>query len=231
MCDTAWGADTRCYERAANQTGRQLETSYCIVDSIGGCIEQRPQTSVEQYWERAVLNISSPGLVAGPGALGEVQMELAFSLLVSWLVVLVCLARGVRTSGKVVYFTATFPYVILLVLLAMSVSLPGAGQGLRYLFVPQWHKLADFQVWWSVTCVLVTLVSLPGLEECHLCSSDSSVTSRCGGAPPARCSSPSVCPGAASSCSAATTSSPPPSISTPISSPWWTSSPASSPAS
>ena len=50
--------------------------------------------------------MSSSGLLASPGSLGEIQMELAFFLLVSWLVVLVCLARGVRTSGKVVYFTS-----------------------------------------------------------------------------------------------------------------------------
>ena len=95
----------------------------------------------------------------------EIRMDLAFWLLLSWMVVLVCLAKGIRTSGKVffhslgvhvspllpkvVYFTATFPYLILLILLVMSVTLPGAGTGIHYLFVPNagtWEKLADFQV-------------------------------------------------------------------------------------
>ena len=52
-------------------------------------------------------------------------------------------------NSKVVYFTATFPYLILLILLIMVVTLPGAGNGIHYLFVPNagtWHKLADFQV-------------------------------------------------------------------------------------
>ena len=92
------------------------------------------------------------------------RMDLAFWLLLSWIVVLVCLAKGIRSSGKVsqnspfsthcfnskvVYFTATFPYLILLVLLSMSVTLPGASNGIHYLFVPNagtWEKLADFQV-------------------------------------------------------------------------------------
>jgi hypothetical protein len=78
-----------------------------------------------QYWERAVLAISPEGLTT-PGQLGEIQMDLAFYLMLSWLVVLVCLARGIRTSGKVVYFTATFPYLVLLVMLVMSCTLPGA---------------------------------------------------------------------------------------------------------
>ena len=84
--------------------------------------------------------------LASPWDLGEVRLELAFCLLLSWLVVLCCLARGVRSSGKVVYLTATLPYIVLLVLLVMTVSLPGASLGLKYLFVPEWHKLKDFQV-------------------------------------------------------------------------------------
>ena len=58
---------------------------------------------------------------------------------------MLCLLNGVKTSGKVVYFTATFPYVVLLVLLVLGCSLPGAGQGLYYLFVPKWAKLGTIQ--------------------------------------------------------------------------------------
>jgi len=147
-CSSTWGADSRCYERSSNFSAEQVD-GFCVVDSVGGCIEQKPQTSEEQYWERAVLDIN-PSTILLPGNLGEIRMDLAFWLLLSWMVVLVCLAKGIRTSGKVVYFTATFPYLILLILLIMSVTLPGAGNGIHYLFVPNagtWHKLADFQVW------------------------------------------------------------------------------------
>jgi len=147
-CSTTWGADSRCYERASNISAEQVD-GFCVVDSLGGCIEQKPQTSEEQYWERAVLDID-PSVILLPGNLGEIRMDLAFWLFLSWMVVLVCLAKGIRTSGKVVYFTATFPYLILLVLLIMSLTLPGASNGIHYLFVPNagtWEKLADFQVW------------------------------------------------------------------------------------
>ena len=46
-----------------------------------------------------------------------------------------------------VYFTATFPYVILITLLVRGVLLEGALDGLYYLFVPEWSKLLNFQVW------------------------------------------------------------------------------------
>ena len=48
---------------------------------------------------------------------------------------------------QVVYFTATFPYVILIALLVRGVTLPGATTGLYYLVVPEWEKLLEATVW------------------------------------------------------------------------------------
>jgi len=130
VCEPEW-ADERCFVRNQNSTVEEMEMR---------------QTSEEQYWERKVLDITPTGL-GEPGDLGEIKLDLAFFLLVSWLVVLLCLAKGVKSSGKVVYFSATFPYLVLLVLLVLGLTLPGAGDGLYYLFVPKWEKLASFTVW------------------------------------------------------------------------------------
>jgi len=130
-CDPQW-ADDKCFVRSYNNT---------MLDS-----SEKKQISEEQFWERRVLDITRDGL-AESGHLGQVKVELAFYLLLSWLAVLLCLSKGIKSSGKVVYFTATFPYVVLLVLLCLGVSLPGADLGLYYLFVPKWEKLADFSVW------------------------------------------------------------------------------------
>ena len=45
-----------------------------------------------------------------------------------------------------VYFTATFPYVMLLVLLIRGLTLPGALEGVLYYLLPEPSRLTDPQV-------------------------------------------------------------------------------------
>lgn len=49
--------------------------------------------------------------------MGEMRWEIVGCLALAWAIVGLCMVKGVRSSGKVVYFTATFPYVILVALL------------------------------------------------------------------------------------------------------------------
>lgn len=51
---------------------------------------------------------------------------------------------------QVVYFTATFPYLILLMLLVRGVTLPGAWKGIRFYLTPQFHHLLSSKVRSSV---------------------------------------------------------------------------------
>lgn len=154
------------------------------------------------------------------GNFGEVRLPLLGCLGVSWVVVFLCLIRGVKSSGKastppsagsvhtqndpashagvvsrgqavmkghergrgargpvvaagggggglgrgrpgqgelggvqrspscaqVVYFTATFPYVVLTILFVRGVTLEGAYTGIMYYLTPQWDKILEAKV-------------------------------------------------------------------------------------
>ena len=48
--------------------------------------------------------------------MGGLNWEMVGCLALAWVVVGLCLINGVKSSGKVVYFTALFPYVVLVIL-------------------------------------------------------------------------------------------------------------------
>uniref|UniRef100_A0AAR2J9K4 Transporter n=1 Tax=Pygocentrus nattereri TaxID=42514 RepID=A0AAR2J9K4_PYGNA len=94
------------------------------------------------FYRRRVLNIT--GSVY---ELGSVRWELALCLLLAWVICYFCVWKGVKSTGKVVYFTATFPYVMLLVLLVRGLTLPGAVDGILFYLYPDPTRLTDPQVW------------------------------------------------------------------------------------
>jgi solute carrier family 6 amino acid transporter-like protein 5/7/9/14 len=78
--------------------------------------------------------------------IGDPDWRLTIALFVSWFTVFLVIIRGVQSSGKASYFLALFPYVVMIALLIRGATLPGAGEGVRYFFEPQWEKLGDPRV-------------------------------------------------------------------------------------
>ncbi|XP_033124324.1 sodium- and chloride-dependent glycine transporter 2-like [Anneissia japonica] len=81
------------------------------------------------------------------GDLGGVRWQLALCLLLAWFIVFCCLAKGVKSSGKVMYFTATFPYLVLFILLIRGLTLEGHREGIEFFIKPKFHLLKNPKVW------------------------------------------------------------------------------------
>uniref|UniRef100_A0A8C2GYP8 Transporter n=1 Tax=Cyprinus carpio TaxID=7962 RepID=A0A8C2GYP8_CYPCA len=105
-------------------------------------------TMVYEYGNVLLVSVSHIlRLSSGIEHLGTVRWDLALILLLVWILVYFCIWKGVKSTGKAVYFTATFPYVMLLILLIRGVTLPGAINGINYYIYPDLTRLADPQVW------------------------------------------------------------------------------------
>ena len=48
--------------------------------------------------------------------MGGLNWEMVGCLALAWIIVGACMVKGIKSSGKVVYFTALFPYVVLFIL-------------------------------------------------------------------------------------------------------------------
>ncbi|GFN92427.1 transporter [Plakobranchus ocellatus] len=101
-------------------------------------------SSTIEFFERAMLEVHKS---SGLEDLGGVRWQLALCTMLTFTTLYFCLWKGVKSTGKVVYITATLPYLIMTILLIRGVLLPGAGDGIRYFITPKIESLRDPKVW------------------------------------------------------------------------------------
>lgn len=78
--------------------------------------------------------------------IGAPDWQLTLWLLISWIAVYLVIIKGVKSSGKMSYFLAIFPYVVMLVLLIRAVTLDGAIDGIKFFITPDFKRLLEPQV-------------------------------------------------------------------------------------
>uniref|UniRef100_A0A673BEN7 Transporter n=1 Tax=Sphaeramia orbicularis TaxID=375764 RepID=A0A673BEN7_9TELE len=96
---------------------------------------------IKNYLIHRVLQMS------GDRFFGNLNWDLSLCLLLAWIICYFCIWKGVKSIGKVVHFTAIFPYLLLFILFVRGVTLPGAGEGIKYYFMPDISRIGDPHVW------------------------------------------------------------------------------------
>ncbi|OWF52218.1 sodium-dependent serotonin transporter-like [Mizuhopecten yessoensis] len=135
------GNTTKLYSNASNMANLTTTT---MAASTGPAIIRKSPT--EEFFEYEVLGLQH---ASGLEDVGGVNWILCLCLLGVFVLVYFAMWKGVKSSGKAVWVTATMPYVVLLILLVRGCMLEGADRGIFYYIRPVWSKLGDKSIWIS----------------------------------------------------------------------------------
>lgn len=109
----------------------------------GKPVEECVKSSETAYfWYRTTLD-AAPSIEDGQG----LKWWIVLCLLISWIVVFFIVMKGIQSSGKVVYFTSMFPYLVLTIFFIRGITLRGASAGLMHMYTPKVEKLLQPTVW------------------------------------------------------------------------------------
>lgn len=126
-CKNEWNSD-KCVERIGDNNSTI----------------ENPVSAAEEYYKRKMLGIHKS---SGIDDLGPIKYDLTLCLAVVFLLMYLCICKGVKGTGKAVYFTATVPYIILIILLVHGLTLSGSDDGVSYFLTPSFEKLSHFECW------------------------------------------------------------------------------------
>ncbi|KHJ42072.1 Sodium:neurotransmitter symporter family protein [Trichuris suis] len=156
-CNNSWNTDTCMPDYGCRSLNDTMKAFYNTTEvtleqqnsfnasALGSewlICQENSTSAVREFWERNALNMSK-----GIEQVGSIQWKLALALLVAWLLCYFAIFRGIKWTGKVLYVTAIFPYLLLVVLFFRGVTLPGAGDGIYFYLYPDFSKLSDSKVW------------------------------------------------------------------------------------
>jgi SNF family Na+-dependent transporter len=138
-CDNWWN-DERCI-----QANNMMNVSSHLVNvsslSVNNSMNISWQSTSEQFFYNYVLEMSSG--VDDPNGM---NYKVAAALFFCWIMAFFALIKGISSLGKVSYFTAIFPYIMITILIIRGVTLDGAMKGLEfYILTVDMAKLLTLQ--------------------------------------------------------------------------------------
>nr|CAD7412345.1 unnamed protein product [Timema poppensis] len=133
---------TWCFFYLFNSFQSPLPWANCPMINNTEVPECEKSSETAYFWYRTTLD-SSPNI----DELGELKWWIVILLLLAWVVVFFIMMKGIQSSGKVVYFTSMFPYIVLTIFFIRGITLKGASAGLVHMYTPKVEKLLDPKVW------------------------------------------------------------------------------------
>lgn len=130
-CNPEWSNDT-CFDQAKRNLSLPLGNG------------SRHASSAEQYFQRYVLKNSGSF-----SSLSAIDWRMALCFLLTWTIEAMSTFKGIRSVGKVVYLTSSFPYVVMVALLVVTGMREGAWNGIKAFFLPEWEKIFHIEVWFK----------------------------------------------------------------------------------
>ncbi|XP_076808609.1 sodium-dependent neutral amino acid transporter B(0)AT3-like [Clavelina lepadiformis] len=133
-----------CFWYICNSFTDPLPYATCpLTDNNTAYVQECAEAGTTSYfWYRDTLNVS-PTIDETGGLVWWVVV----CLILAWTVIWVTMIKGIESSGKVMYVTATFPYLVLFIFLVRGLTLRGSSEGVSYLFTPDINVLSNPNVW------------------------------------------------------------------------------------
>ena len=137
-----------CYEPTWDSGSTQCTPPGSVTSNIS----QRPISAAEEYFYKYFLGVHGERrpddhVVRSVTQLGGLNYELVIALAAVYIICYFSLWKGIKMSGKVVWFTAIFPYVVLGILFIRGITLPGSEKGIEYYLRPNIEMLKVPSVW------------------------------------------------------------------------------------
>jgi solute carrier family 6 (neurotransmitter transporter, glycine) member 5/9 len=133
-CLASWGDN--CVDSSSTSRIARAFSTKSVNQSI---------SSSELYFLREVLK-EKEDISTG---LGSPDVKLTLFLFLGWAIVFIIIAKGIKSSGKVSYFLAVFPYMVMVTILVRGVTLDGSIDGILFFLKPKWGDILSPKVWYA----------------------------------------------------------------------------------